>query len=72
MSKVIVTKIGKATKEGISFTFTKPIQPRGKGLAAKEWWFSWDTIGAAIVGDDYIDGLSVADMTKFRNGDLTL
>jgi len=40
--------------EGITLLLNEPVALNG-GVKTREWWVSWDRIGATLFGDEYCD-----------------
>lgn len=53
MSDLYIEWVCWSNEEGISLILNKPIPMTGT-LKSKTWWVSWDKIGEALFGDEYI------------------
>jgi hypothetical protein len=52
--KTLIKEIKSITKDGIGFELTEEAR-LNHGMKAKQWFVSWDKIGAALFGDQYDD-----------------
>jgi hypothetical protein len=65
MNDVIVTGFKNAGPQGVTLILNRPAPLKRGGMPSKEWWLSWDKIGAALI-ENYADADSVADLNKLR------
>ena len=67
MNKTLIKSVTNVSAEGVSFELTSKAQISGRGLAAKNWYVSWDKIGSALFGEQYSDAVTVAELNAERS-----
>lgn len=67
MSGILIDGYCNVIKEGVTLHFNQKVSMNG-GLAADEWYVSWDRIGKGLLGEHYCDfkSISVEDLDKIR------
>ena len=68
MKKTLIKSIGNANAEGISLELTEPAALTSSGMKATQWFVSWDKIGNALFGDQYLDAPTVVELNEQRKG----
>ena len=66
--KTLIKKITSVNSEGVGFELTEKASLNGSSFQTKEWWVSWDKIGAGLFGPEYSDAESVIELQLEREG----
>lgn len=62
---ILIVGFSNPTTEGIVLHFNKPTSLKTGNVKSKEFYVSWDKVGAALV-DNYSESADISDLNKQR------